>query len=377
MKILYIIGSLEVGGAEKQLLMLSKELKGFDVRQAVFVIGRSGKLEKFLKNDRVRIYVNKRKTRFLVKFFSVFFRLAFALMKEKPDLVCFILPASYWVGLPISKLYSLITNNRLKTVMLRRSLSNYQSMFPFVTIYEKQLHKFVDLIIVNSAAVKEDVTKELADADRVKLVYNGVDQVNLSIFTEASAPLAKPEGALNLIIVANLLRYKGHAFLLESLKIIQPYNESDIHLLIVGFDRGEGVNLRRLVSEYGLASNVTFVTDVTRLASFYAHSDVAICASSQEGFSNTVLEAMAAGLPVIATKVGGNAEAVVHGQTGLLVDYGDTSDMAGAIRLLADDPNLRKKMGSAGKKYVAKRFSTSKMGQSYYNLFRQLVAKLD
>jgi glycosyltransferase involved in cell wall biosynthesis len=111
----------------------------------------------------------------------------------------------------------------------------------------------------------------------------------------------------------------------------------------------------------GLQRQARFLGTRSDVPELLALTDVAVLPSLEEGFPNAILEAMAAAKPVVATQVGGIPEAVVHGETGLLVPPRDPSALAGAIGRLLDDPGLRTAMGLAGKQRIAERFTFARM----------------
>jgi glycosyltransferase involved in cell wall biosynthesis len=104
-------------------------------------------------------------------------------------------------------------------------------------------------------------------------------------------------------------------------------------------------------------------------------ADIFVLPSRSEGFSNAIIEAMAAGLPVVATTVGGNAEAVEDGVTGFLIPPEDSLALAAAIALLVSDPSLANTMGMAGKAVVFKRFTTEAMMHRITTAYSELLAR--
>ncbi len=102
--------------------------------------------------------------------------------------------------------------------------------------------------------------------------------------------------------------------------------------------------------------------------------DVIVLPSRSEGFPLTIIEAMLAARPVIATRVGSVAEAVIDGETGLLIDKDDVAGLAAALRCLRDDPALRDRLGRRGREVAAARFTVEHMAKSYESLWRQVVS---
>jgi glycosyltransferase involved in cell wall biosynthesis len=146
-------------------------------------------------------------------------------------------------------------------------------------------------------------------------------------------------------------------------------------LLLAGRDqdRIQG-RLRTQAKELGIARHVRWLGERRQVADLLRASDIGLLCSHEEGLSNSVLEGMAAGLPMIATSVGGNPEAVQHGLTGLLVPPRDSNVLGNAILELANDPDKRRAMGAAGRNRVADCFSLQACVARYEALYRALLA---
>ena len=166
------------------------------------------------------------------------------------------------------------------------------------------------------------------------------------------------------LAVGNLYPVKDHATLLRATARLPE----DVRVAIAG--RGEEeANLRRLASELGLASRCQLLgvrDDVERLL---AAADVFVQPSRSEGLPLAVLEAMAAGLPVVASRVGGIPEAVVEGRTGLLVEPGEPALLAGALEQVLADADRAASMGEAGRRRSEEEFSIQTMVQRYLRLY--------
>ena len=131
-------------------------------------------------------------------------------------------------------------------------------------------------------------------------------------------------------------------------------------------------DLRNLSKRLKIKDKVTFIGHCTDIIPYLAIFDIGVLSSDSEGFSNSILEYMAAGLPVVATGVGGNLEAIMHEKTGFIVKPGNKEEMSKAILTLLDDEKLRSKMGAEGKRRVEERFTLKHMmdclGNYYYSL---------
>jgi glycosyltransferase involved in cell wall biosynthesis len=184
------------------------------------------------------------------------------------------------------------------------------------------------------------------------------------------------DDCLVLAIVANLIGYKGHADLLDALAFAHSRLAVDWRLLAVGRDDGEGARLRQRAEALGIAPHIWWAGERQDVAQFFAAADIVVVASHEEGFSNSLIEAMAHGLPVVATAVGGNLDAVVAGETGLVVPSRAPAAMADAIVALAAESALRAGMGDAGRQRAAAEFGLDACVAGYLALYRKLL-KID
>lgn len=131
---------------------------------------------------------------------------------------------------------------------------------------------------------------------------------------------------------------------------------------------------KRLVGELGIAGICEFPGEVGGGEAIYRKLHILAAPSLSEGFSNTVLEGMAWGRPLVASAVGGNLEAISDGETGLLVPPGDADALASALARLLDDSELMRRMGQAGRDRAVRQFSLATMGEGLYQAFMEAMA---
>ena len=172
-----------------------------------------------------------------------------------------------------------------------------------------------------------------------------------------------------IICIANLIPYKGHADLIRGIKLVDNQILANWRLLLVGRDDGFGQYLKILIRDLSLDKKIEFLGEVETVPRLIGNSDIGILCSHQEGFSNSVLECMAGGLPMIATNVGGNPEAVLNGVNGLIVDPYSPYEIGQAILKLANNELLRKEMGSSARETVNMKFSLDKCVSEYEDLY--------
>lgn len=210
--------------------------------------------------------------------------------------------------------------------------------------------------------------------DKVAQLYNGVD---LERFKSA-ATYSRHDFSLNkddfvIGTVGRLQGEKDQATLIKAFKLLQTDTTVPVSmkLLIIG-DGPERDRLEQLAVDCGIENKILFFGPRDDVASMLSLLDLFVLPSLGEGISNTILEAMAAALPVVATNVGGNPELVDEGITGLLVAAADEKAMADAIAMYIKTPKLLSQHGAAGRKVVEEKFSIAAMVNRYMETYDAL-----
>jgi glycosyltransferase involved in cell wall biosynthesis len=264
------------------------------------------------------------------------------------DIVHAVLPVSYIVaGVAV------FLTPRTALVMSRVSSNWYhQSSWHQSFLERRIMHRLVTAVIGNSRQIIDELDAEGLPRERLFLIHNGIDvddfRSQMVERSEARRELGLQDDALVITVVANLFAYKGHVTLLKALTMIRANLPIGWRLLVIGRDvDGRSDRLHDMAERLGLASNVMFIGESSDVPMFLSAADLHVSASQTEGMPNNVLEAMAAGLPVIATSVGGVPELVEDGRTGLLVPSGDPQRLADSISGLAADPEKRGLMSKA------------------------------
>ena len=247
----------------------------------------------------------------------------------------------------------------------------------------RQLRRWLSPLIGRFIAVSRDLQHWLIEdvgipRDKVVQIYNGVDHER---FAGGSAPqvilperTCDHESPIVIGTVGRLAKVKDQRTLLRALARIisdQPTQREQLRAILVG-DGPERELLAAEAVELGLGDAIHFAGDRSDVPAWLAAMDVFVLPSLAEGVSNTILEAMAAGLPVIATATGGNAELVEEGVTGRLVPVGDVQSLAAAVRQLADNAGIRQRMGEAGRRRVRERFDWARTVEQYLTVYDSL-----
>jgi len=232
-----------------------------------------------------------------------------------------------------------------------------------------------DAIMANSQEAKRiAVETEGLAPDRVRVVYQGVDMTKFSRGLgdpTACERLGIPRNARVVGIVANLRPVKDHALFLRAAKIVASEFE-DVMFLLAG--SGELYQaLSDLVSELGIRDRVFFTQGEGNIMDYLSRICIGCLTSFSEGFSNAIMEYMAAGLPAVAIDVGGNRDAIVDGETGYLVGERSPEAFAKPLVELLRNQELRARMGGKGFQRCVERFEVGKTIGQLEEFYESLV----
>lgn len=246
------------------------------------------------------------------------------------------------------------------------------------TNIERCAFRLAQAIVANAEAVKEQLVQQGVSPDKVAIIYNGIDLSRFNLNGNANQALqrlnlANIQGRPVVTMVANFeYRIKDHPMLLRTARRVKG-EVPEVVFVIAG--EGEFRNeTQKLAAELELTDTCLFIGRCGNVPDLLAASDICVLTSQAEGFSNSILEYMAAGRAVVATDVGGASEAIVEGETGHLVKAGDDRAMAERIISLLRDSDRRRAMGSKARRLVEQRFSresrlanTSALYQKFLN----------
>ena len=384
-RIVIYIGSLDRGGTESHLMRTLPFVRAAGLPVELFVLSGRGVFVEPMRHAGVPVVVPLI-ARLIPRRGGWIWRLLFVvgllpellvrMVWRRPTIAHFFLPQSYCVVGPIAVLLGVRT-----PLMSRRSLNDYlDGKSPLVARLERWLHTRMTLILGNSQSVIDELSlEENVPAQKLALLRNGV-RINPVAGAEEREAIRREmgvsESSVVLVIVANLIPYKGHLDLLAALSELSTAH--DWELLCVGADPvGHRETLERTAHRYRFGGRVRFLGEVGEVARVLDASDIAILCSHEEGFSNALLEYMERGLPVVATAVGGNTEAVVDGETGNLVPARDPEALAAALGALLSDEDLRRRVGAAGRARAEQAFDQAASIEAYVELYRALIDGTD
>jgi len=225
---------------------------------------------------------------------------------------------------------------------------------------QRQAYRFAHKIVANSSAAAQ------------QLMYEGVRRTQIEVIPNGVQPDRYPERVTRdrvrtIITVANLRREKAHEILIDAAARLRA-RHPELRFLIVG-DGPRRRELEALVESLGLRSSVTFTGHREDVAALLAEADLFVLPSRSEAFPNAVIEAMAAGVPVVASAVGGLLDLIEPHRTGTLVPPDDPATLAGAIDALVSAPARAARIGAAARQAVASRYSFDRMVAGFESLY--------
>ena len=357
MKILHLIPDLGLGGAQRELCYLATAMDRNRFQMQVAIWGPQEDLCKELEVLGVDVVRLRGVGRSLV-------RLALALgshvRRTRPDVIHTHLFDADLVG----------------TLVARACGVRCCSTIHSGTFFEARRHRWryrcLALLVSRFFPVSQALSDVLVQrcrvpAARVRVIRNGIDMTRF-------APSPARDGAVTrgpiIGTLARLIPSKGIRILLDAIPhLLQKYPEA---LLLVGGGGEEQEALERQARALGIADRVVFVGPVQDPRDFYRRLDVFVLPSLDEAFGLVVLEAMAMGLPVIGTRVGGVPEVLTHGVNGWLVEPGDSAVLAAGLRTLWADPILRRRVAEEGRR-TAVRFDVTRAAAELQAEYEHMV----
>ncbi len=363
-RILQVIPSLDQAGAEKQLCLLARGLRAQGMDVHVCAITRSGPRASELAGAGIPLTVLGKRWKLDPQ---TFWRLKRLVASLKPDVV------HTWML--AANAYGITTAAWCKTpglIASQRCVDPWKSGVQLAV--DRYIAKRSDRVVVNSECVRQFYLHHGFPAGKVEVIPNAV-------LPAAPSPVSRKEvleelglsaGSRLIGLIGRLWpqkRVKDAIWAADLLKVIRD----DAHLLIIGNgplrDR-----LLRYRDQVRIRDKVHFLGQRTDLARLLPHFDLLFSTSGYEGQSNTILEAMAAGVPVVATDIPGTRDLVEHDVTGFLAPVGDRAGFARLANKLLDNADLARRLGDAGRLRAAADFGVERMVDRYMALYDNVLA---
>ncbi len=363
-RVLLVIPTLDRGGAEKQLTLLAAGLPRPEFDVHVCLLTRLGPLAERLDAAGVPYTCIEKRGKLDP---AAWLRLKRHIADLQPDLV------HTWIFAANAYGRSAALSAGVKCVVGgERSIDPWKRWHELAI--DRRLARRSAAILTNSSGVRDFYAGHGLPAELFRIIPNGIEPAPPVAQSRAEllAELGLPAGAKLIGAVGRLWPQKRMSDLVwaaDQLKILRE----DFHLLILG----EGPlrpRLERYIAQNELEHRVHLLGERGDVARFMPHFDVVCLASEYEGMPNVLLEAMAAGVPVVATDIAGNRDVVVDGQTGYLVRVGHVPGFTKRLHELLGDPALAAQLGAAGKTRVLTEFTVERMVERHAAVYRELLS---
>ena len=363
MKVLHVIKVTGTGGAEQHLLALLPALRerGVDARLLALDAGLDAERFHQALGDRgvpvLRVRAGLDASPVLAA------RVLRTVGRERPQLV--------HTHMVHGDVYGSIAAHALRIPFISsRHNDDRYLLGPFRYVDRAFMHG-VGRIVAISDAVRAFLERSGLPAGKLVTIHYGLDRVPAPASELTPAEAGVSATAPLVLAIGRLIEQKDHATLLRAFALVRA-ERPDAVLAILGWGPLEH-ETRALAAELGLADHVVLPGRLEPRA-WLERADVFAHTSRWEGFGIVLLEAMLAGLPVVATRVSAIGEIVEDGRTGLLVPAGDAAAAAEAIGRLVDDPSERRRLGDAGRERAQTEFTVARMAERTLDVYRDVLA---
>ena len=348
-----VIRELIIGGAEKQCLLLAKALQAN--HKVILIIqkdvGENNRNHVFIEENNIRTELLKgnllsriRKTLKLIR-------------KEKIELLITYLPIDNVLGGAVRLL-----NHKIKLIDGVRS-----SLLPgYKLIPNRWVSKYLAArTVFNNESGLRSFTEKGYPKNKSVYIHNYTEINN-------EPPVRTSSKITRIISVGRYIDAKDYKTAIWGIKNLSGhYPDGTIHYTIIGFGELEK-KIRQWISESG-CNTISMVNNPDNLEAYYREADIYLCSSVFEGLSNTLLEALEFGLPVVATNVGDNYHLVQENITGFIVPAKDYHKIAEKLRMLVDSPEMRREFGVNGFKLLQRKFNKTLFTSRYEELIREVL----
>lgn len=364
--VLHLIWALQRGGAELLLLNLVRHADQTRFRHSVCCMGPDGPLRPLFENEGCPVYVLGRKSR--RHSLPMMWRGVRLIRNARPDLIHLHRSGTDIWGQLIGGFagHGRVIVTEHSVFIDERHLDRPPSRLK--TWIRSRLQRMVFRTIAISEAVRSDLDRRgLMQAERILVIHNGVD-------TEVFHAADRPPTADAPPVIGSAGRFvprKGFHVILEALALLRDrgYN---VHAALAGAGP-EAAKLEQLASDLGLRDRVRFAGESCDVPAFLSGLDIFVLSSTREGFGVSLVEAMACGLPVVASRVDGIPEIVQHERNGLLVPPADPGALTDALERYLQNPAWARDLGAAARQTVVERFRIAAMTSSYEQVYTEAL----
>lgn len=364
MKILFFIDSLRAGGKERRFTELLKSLSSFpDIEFEIVLMNRNIHYQEILDLN-VPLHYLIRKTKKDLTVFRKFYNVC---KEYKPDIVHSWTDMTSVIAVPACKLLSIImVNGMVIDTPIEKNIFNKYWLRAKLTF------PFSDVIIGNS---KAGLLAYNAPSKKSLVIYNGYnfERNNYAVNKNKIWDQLNISTKYVIAMVATFSENKDYKTYFEAAEIILS-GRKDVTFLAIG-QHTDSSDAKKMVNKNFRHDYFRFLGQKSNIESYINIADIGILATFTEGISNSIMEFMAAGKPVIATDGGGTNEILQDHKTGYLVKVSDPLELAHKIEVLLSDDNKRIEMGKTGRKRIETFFSIDLMANSFSSIYTKLIGE--
>jgi glycosyltransferase involved in cell wall biosynthesis len=274
------------------------------------------------------------------------------------------------VGVPAARLAGVPA-----IVSSQRDLSQFDWYQGNRRVWLRRIQNLSNVVLANATQVRDTLIAEVRFApEKLRVIRNGVDIERFQVSSEREVLFPDVENGKLIVLLGNMRSdVKGHPWLIAAAPAVLREFPSTRFVLVGDGEARE--SFANQVAELGLSRNFLFLGRRSDIPQILASCDIAVLPSRSEGLPNAVLEYMAAGLPVVVSRVGGSEELVEDGVTGLLVSAEDSAALSAAFLRYLRNPEEAKQMAQSGREFVTRNFSFDRLVREVDELYTALLAK--
>ncbi len=368
-RVFHLIDSFNVGGTESQAVELARRLDATGYEVTVGCLKREGPLEDRLQGSGIAIREFRSRSgidspsglRQLLQM-SWFLR-SFDIVHTH-DLW------SNLIGVPAARLAGVPA-----IISSRRDLSHFEWYQGKRRVWLKWIQNLGGAVLTNAVPIRDALVREdRFDPSKVHVIHNGVDIAKFRSARNDRVRLFPDTCQGKLVVVVGNMHtdVKGHPWLIASAPaVLREF--PDAQFILVG-DGEQRSSFEKQAQDLGVIRNFLFLGRRSDIPDILASCDIAVLPSRAEGLPNAVLEYMAAGLPVIVSRVGGNSELVQDGVRGIVVPSEDSAALSAALLKLMAEPSLARRLAQAGHEFAVRNFSFERLVQEVEALYTDLLS---
>lgn len=365
--VMHVVESLEVGGMENGVVNLANLIDKNRFTFSICCLSRPGNLCKRLEDDRIEVISLNWRGGFSPK---LFFELARVLNERKVDVV----HTHGWLTLLYGSVASVILG--------RRPLINGEhGTFHLDSFRRRMAYRAISQLVNKYVAVSFSLENKLgkmirAGRNKIICIPNGVDVRKFcprceEDVAELKSSFGIPASSIIIGSVGRLEPVKNYEMLLRVFARLSV-DDARLHCVLIG-DGSQRANLENLALQLGIKEKVHFTGKVDNPHHVMSILDLFISSSLSEGMSNTILEATACGIPIVATDVGDSGKLVEDGRNGFMVQSEDDHSLEEAIKRLTYDTGMRQRFGARSRAIAEEKFDIMKMVNRYQDVYLQSV----